>query len=415
MAVPVVGRPPLPPTSTKSILRKSLSIFLSSLPVLLLVSLLLLCLRSALLAGTLRLSSLPDTDPLLRSLLSSLSATSSSTPSSSPRFLRQSSAIPISDDFFSSPPSLARRSLPNSSFPSPIPLFLSHNSIPVDRARVLPADPTSRILFSLPDTENGNRAAKGFSFANNGFELVYILSILSSAHAIALLGFILCYAIALGVVFHCVARSLLSRPMISLTHDLRSGARIGVRHLAGFVFLKWAIRDAMVQFICIWFFANVDDQSKLFKLFIKVKLIPFSLTVMSANDDPQLHGLLFIWGLMDFVMSIFLALVPWVVVVDGNVRRRGQEVFREGVFLVTLQPGQSIRIMCLGMAVGGRLGWLLLSALGGRWFAMWALAVVEVYFMVVWLVLYLEARSKDSEFGGRRFGREDLGRCFDRL
>lgn len=171
----------------------------------------------------------------------------------------------------------------------------------------------------------------------------------------------------------------------------------------------------MVQFICIWFFAKVDDQNKLFKLFIKVKLIPFSLTAISANDDPQLHGFIFIWGLIDFVMSIFLVLVPWVVVVDGNVRRRGQELFREGVFLVTLLPGQSIGIMCLSMAVGGRLGWLLLSALGGRWFAMWAMAVVEVYFMVVWLVLYVEARWKDSEFGGRRFSREDLGRCLDML
>ncbi|KAK8959147.1 Mitochondrial import inner membrane translocase subunit Tim9 [Platanthera guangdongensis] len=68
-------------------------------------------------------------------------------------------------------------------------------------------------------------------------------------------------------------------------------------------------------------------------------------TLMSANNDLQLHGFLFIWGLMDFVMSIFLALVPWIVVVDGNVRRRVQEVLKEGVFLATLLPGQSMRII----------------------------------------------------------------------
>lgn len=203
--------------------------------------------------------------------------------------------------------------------------------------------------------------------------------------------------------------------MISLTHVLRSGARIGVRRLVGFVFLKWAIRDAIVQLLCIWFFANVDDQSKLFKLFIKAKLIPFSLTVISGNDDPQLHGFLFMWGLVDSVVSIFLVLVPWVVVVDGNVGMRGQEVLKEGVFLVALLPGQSMWIKCLETAVGGRLGWLVLAVFGGRRFAMWAQAVLEVYFMVVWLALYLEARKKDYEIGGRRFGREELVRCFDRL
>lgn len=207
---------------------------------------------------------------------------------------------------------------------------------------------------------------------------------------------------------------MVSRPIPSLTHALWYGARLGVRRLIGFVFLKWAIRDALVQLLCIWFFANVEDQNKLFKLFIKVKLMPFSLTVLSGNEDAELPGFLFVWGLLDFAVSMFLVLVPWIVVVD-DIRRTGQEVVKEGVFLVTLVTRQSMWIKCLQMALSGRLGRLLFSAFAGRRYAMWAQAMLEVYFMVVWLVIYLEARRKDCELGGRRFGREELERCVDRL
>ncbi|KAL0907376.1 hypothetical protein M5K25_021782 [Dendrobium thyrsiflorum] len=415
-------------SSSIAVLRQSMSSFFSSLPVLLLVSLLLFSLRSALLAGTLRLSSLPDTDPLLRSLLSRLSppSSSSSSPTSSssktPRLFHLSPAVPLADDFFSSSPSLSRRSSPNSSFSSPIYIFLSLNSSAVARVGIRPKytpDPPSRILFSLSDSENASqeeadRAAKGFSLGKDGLQLVHLLSLLSSAHAVAILGFILCYATAFGVVFYCVACNMLSRPVPSLTQALRYGARLGVRRLVGFVFLKWAIRDALVQLLCIWFFANVEDQNKLFKLFIKVKLMPFSLTVLSGNEDTELPGFLFVWGLLDLVVSMFLVLVPWIVVVD-DIRRTGQEVVKEGVFLVTLVTRQSMWMKCLEIALSGRLGRLLLSAFAGRRFAMWAQAMLEVYFMVVWLVVYLEARRKDCELGGRRFGREELERCIDRL
>lgn len=206
---------------------------------------------------------------------------------------------------------------------------------------------------------------------------------------------------------------MLSRPIQSPTHALQYGARLGARRLVGFVFLKWAIRDALVQLLCIWFFANVEDQNKLFKLFIKVKLMPFSLTVLSGTEDTELPGFLFVWGLADFLVSMFLVFVPWIVVVNDI--RTGQEVVKEGVFLVSLVTRQSMWIKCLEMALSGRLGRLLFSAIAGRRFAMWAQAMIEVYFMVVWLIMYLEARRKDCALGGRRFGREELERCIDRL
>ncbi|XP_020584869.1 uncharacterized protein LOC110027693 [Phalaenopsis equestris] len=417
------------PSSLTAILRQSMVSFFSSLPALLLVSLLLLSLRSALLAGTLRLSSLPDTDPLLRSLLSRLStpsSSSSSSPTSSspktPRFFHLSPAVPLADDFFSSSPSIGRRSFSNSSFASPIYVYLSLNSTAVARVGVrpkYPLDPPSRILFSISDSENSSqedadRAAKGFSLGKDGVQLVHLVSLLSSAHAIAIIGFILYYATAFGVVFYSVTCNMLSRPIPSFIHALWCGARLGVRRLVGFVFLKWAIRDALVQLLCIFFFVNIEDQNKLFKLFVKVKLMPFSLTLLSGNEVAELSGFLFVWGLLDLVVSMFLVLVPWIVVVD-DIRRTGQEVVKEGVFLVTLVRKEFLWINCLEMVLSGGLGRLFFSTFAGRRFARWIQAVFEVYFMVVWLVVYLEARRKDWESRGRRFGREELERCIDRL
>ncbi|KAG0475031.1 hypothetical protein HPP92_014717 [Vanilla planifolia] len=417
------GRPPTP--FSTAIICKSLSSFVSSLPVLLLVSFLILLVRSALLAGTLRLSSLPDTDPLLRSLLSRLSppaSSSSSSSSSTPRFLHLSPAIPLADDFFPSSPLLRRQSFPNSSFSEPIPIFLSPDYRALARApRLRPrADPHSRILFYLPSSEvsshdGEDQGTRSFSFGKDGLEVAYLLSLLSSAHAIAILFFMFCYSAALGVVWYAVAWFVLSRPTISLTQAIPFGVKLGIRRLVGFVFLKWAIRDTLVQLLCVCFFANIEDQRNLFKLFIKVKLMPFSLTVLSGNEVPALPGFLLIWGVVDFFLAMAFVLVPGIMAMDDNIRRRGQEVVKEGVFLVTLVPWQSFWIKCLEMVLCGRLGRLVLSTFSGRRFAMWVQAILEVYFMALWFILYLEARRKDSELGGRRFGREELERCIDKI
>ncbi|KAG0473333.1 hypothetical protein HPP92_015190 [Vanilla planifolia] len=121
-------------------------------------------------------------------------------------------------------------------------------------------------------------------------------------------------------------------------------------------------------------------------------------------------------GVVDFFfLAMAFVLVPGIMAMDDNIRRRGQEVVKEGIFLVTLVPWQSFWIKCLEMVLCGRLGRLVLSTFSGRRFAMWVQAILEVYFMALWFILYLEARQKDSELGGRRFGREELERCIDKI
>lgn len=187
-----------------------------------------------------------------------------------------------------------------------------------------------------------------------------------------------------------------------------------MRRIVGFLIFRWAVRDAVVQILWIFFFDHVEDPVGLFRLFVKVKVMPFSFSVLEGDEGGEMFGFLVVWGALDFAVSVFLVFVPWVHVVD-DVERAGKEVVREGFFLVLLVNARCVLMKCAEVVLSGGLGRMFFAAVCGRRFAMWVQAVLEVYFMVVSLVLYLEARRRDFELGGRRFEREELERCIDRL
>ncbi|XP_038971660.1 uncharacterized protein LOC103708438 [Phoenix dactylifera] len=410
-------------------LRRSGSLLLASLPALLLAALLLLSFRSALLARhpPPRPPSL-TADPAVHSLLSRLSpAAAAATAAAGPRFvLPPPPPQPL-------PPTHPTRRIA----PVPVRLFLVDGALGSPRSPKsvkirVPEIPSSPFLFSFPDVEGGADDATGdqdqavdLRIFGQGLELdrqdatviLYLLTLLSSTHALAILGFILFYTSVLGVVFVAVTTSLLQK-RVPISGTIYYGARLGIRRLTGFVFLRWAARDALVQFLCIWFFADVGDQNELFKLFVKVKLMPFSLSPLnpwSGPRDEALSGFFFIWALLDTVVSVVFAVVPWVVIMDHNLRRRGRDVLREGCYLISMMPAQTILIKCLETMVCGNLGTRIAMMFGGRLFAGIFHSVAEVYFMVVWLIFYVAARCKDGELEGRRFGRQDLEECIDDL
>ncbi|XP_073111385.1 uncharacterized protein [Elaeis guineensis] len=449
------GPPRLDLRTAGHMLRRSWSLLLASLPALLLAALLLLSFRSALLAGTLRLAAVADRDPAVRSLLSRLSPGAAATAAAGPPlrppprrrspFLQLTRLGTFDDDFFSDSDAAApsdRRfsrwpASSNASFPGPVRLFLVDGTLGSPRSPKsvkirVPEFPTSPFLFSFPDVEGGaddaasdRDQAVDLQIFGQGLELdrqdatviLYLLTLLSSTHALAIVGFILFYTSVLGVVFVAVSTSLLQK-RVSITGTIYYGARLGIRRLTGFVFLRWAARDALVQFLCIWFFADVGDQNELFKLFVKVKLMPFSLSPLnpwSGPRDEALSGFFFIWALLDTVVSVVFAVVPWVVIMDHNLRRRGRDVLREGCYLISMMPAQTILIKCFETMVCGNLGRRIAMMFGGRLFAGIFHSVAEVYFMVVWLIFYLAARCKDGELEGRRFGSQELEECINEL
>ncbi|KAG8091982.1 hypothetical protein GUJ93_ZPchr0012g19120 [Zizania palustris] len=434
--------PPPPPPQTLDlrtggqILRRAAAQFLrpASLPLLLLAALLLILFRSALVAGTLRLASFADQDPALRSLLSRLSPPSPPSPPPPPHHLSRrrspftSSSSSLSDDDFlvgtldpsSSAPSRRRNAsyyefifTPSSSSPKSYPVSLLHR---------LPSS-TSPFFFVVHNETSPPRSASARGgelrlldlTRRDAAAIINLLALLSSAHVLAILGYIAAHSTALGVVFASVAGRHLQGHQRRWFHF--SGIASGAKRLTGFAFLRWAIRDAIVQMLCLWFFSEVHDQAQLFRLFVVAKLMPFSASVNPwlavAVAGPELDGFFIGWALLDAIVSVLFTVVPWVFVMDHDQRLPGRNAVKEGCYLVSLMATDATLIKCWETVLCGSMGRLAMVAFGGKVLGEFLHSIAEVYFMVVWLMFYFSARCKESRLGGRHFGLEDVAAALD--
>lgn len=117
--------------------------------------------------------------------------------------------------------------------------------------------------------------------------------------------------------------------------------------MLAFVFLRWAARGAVAQFLCILFFSNVGNQQAVLKLFVRVKLIPFLMTATplsqwAPGEEGGLWWFLFMWSLLDRVVALVFVFSGWVAITDHNERRRGPEVVWKGFRLVSMMTGRAI-------------------------------------------------------------------------
>ncbi|KAJ4774299.1 transmembrane protein, partial [Rhynchospora pubera] len=407
------------------LLRRSLASFLSpsSLPSLLLASLLLLSFRSALLFATLRLSSLADSDPSLRHLLSRLSpppppaSTSPRPRASRPPFIHLSRISSLDDDnsLFSS-----RRS----SLPSNASFSYSHSTSNFYKITIPPSH-SAPFFFSLPseiDPQSKKREsrtgdlrsiAQSLDLSRKDLALiVYILGLLSTAHAITILSFITVYSCALGIVFYSITSSYYLQKPLAPLESFFSGASLGTRRLVGLMFLRWAVKDAISQFLSLWFFADIQDQVQLFKLFVTSKLLPFSPLSLVSPVGPQnsasMSNFFLAWAMIDSLVSVMFTIVPWVAVMERNARRPGRNSVKEGCYLVSLMPSVAVFIKWCETLLCGSVGRSLMARIGGRFFGGLVYSLAEVYFMVVWFNYFILARCTDAEIERKSFGLQDL-------
>ncbi|WVZ59332.1 hypothetical protein U9M48_009487 [Paspalum notatum var. saurae] len=407
----------------------------ASLPPLLLAALLLLLFRSALLAGTLRLASFADSDPALRSLLARLSPPTSPSPPPPPHHLPRrrspftSPSSSLSDDDVLVGPLDPAASAPsrrrNASYHHV--LFTSYSvtpkPYPVPLPNPLPASASASPFFLAvhnetappkPASPRGGELRLLDLTRRDAAAIVNLLALLSSAHVLAILGYIAVHSAALGAVFASVAgQHVPGRRRVLLL----AGAARGAKRLTGFAFLRWATRDAVVQMLCLWFFADVHDQAQLFRLFVVAKLMPFSASVnpwlAAAVAGPELDGFFVAWAVLDAVVSVLFTVVPWVVVMDRDPRPPGRNAVKEGCYLVSLMATDATLLKCWETVVCGSMGRLIMVAFGGKVFGGFLHSIAEVYFMVVWLLFYFAARCKEARLGGRQFGLEDVAAALD--
>ncbi|GFQ08306.1 hypothetical protein PHJA_002974600, partial [Phtheirospermum japonicum] len=228
----------------------------------------------------------------------------------------------------------------------------------------------------------------------------------SAAYAYVVCTFIVTYTWATGIVFLKVVDHLVGNHR-SFFRTVWDGSSIGLKKLTGSVLMKWAVRDALSQLMGIVFFGEIEDHYVLYKVFLRMKLMPF------ANIAPWVRGyewdsagFIVTWFLSDLILGFVFAVDSWVAIVES--RRGGRDIVKEGCHLLVTLFGPAFEIRWLEAIVCGSFGrWLLRRVLGDL-FAIGLQSMMEVYFLVGWLVFYFAARHKDDASVGRTFGRREL-------
>ena len=229
-------------------------------------------------------------------------------------------------------------------------------------------------------------------FLVNGLELgrrdaaalFFLVSFLSAAYGWVILGFTAIYSWISGVVFIVVVDDLLGR-YGSFIRVVWDGSRLGSKKLAGFILMRWAVRDALTQLVGLWYFGEIEDQYSFFKLFVRLKLMPFSVMFPWINGfDKEISGFFVTWMLVDVVVGFIFAVDAWVTVVDT--RRTGREILKEGCYLISTMFHQAVQIKCYEEILCGSAARWVLARVFGKFFAILLQSAFEVYFMVAWLI-----------------------------
>lgn len=234
--------------------------------------------------------------------------------------------------------------------------------------------------------------------------LFFLVSFLSAAYGWVILGFLVTYSWVLGIVFTTVVNDLIGRftSFIGLVWD---GSRLGVKRLSGFILMRWAVRDALTQLLGLWYFGEIEDQYSFFKLFIRLKLMPFSvMPPWIRGFEKEISGFLLMWLFIDTIVAFIFAVDAWIAIVDS--RKSGKEIVKEGLHLVASMFSQALQIKCLEVIFCGTSVKWGLTRVFGRSFAKVFQSTMEVYFMVAWLIFYFAARARcrDASSQGDRIG-----------
>ncbi|CAM8931709.1 unnamed protein product [Rhodiola kirilowii] len=443
--------------SVADILRQSHSIFTSHLLTFLSLSLLIFIFRTSVETGTQLLTSFVDRDPSLQALLSRLQVSSAAhslddspfslSPVNRRRrrnrpFLQLTRVGTLENDFFADDDDeevLSKTGDGNRSFVR-FGKMLGFSGVVEDNGVVLKQVVRNGVTFDMNGVSfdgggefkerNSSSIVGGVAedkelegeslmdqyplFLKNldlgsrdSVTLFFLVCFMSAAYGWVILGFLMTYSWVFGIVFVAVVKDLLGKE-VSFLGSFLDGCRLGMKRLSSFILLRWAIRDAFTQLLGLWYFGEIEDQYSFFRLFVRLKLMPFSVMSPWGRDfEKEIFGFVAMWFLIDASVSFVFSVVSWVVIV--NVRRRGgREMVKEGCYLLSTMLNQAIMLKCLEYLLTGSFMRNFVSRICGKHLASYFQAAQEVYFIVAWLLFYLAARCQVQYTGGRVFGRRDL-------
>lgn len=200
-------------------------------------------------------------------------------------------------------------------------------------------------------------------FLVDGFELrrrdasalFFLVNLLSAAYGYIIAGFVFTYSLVLGIVCNEVVNHYLGRNR-SYFKTMWDGSVLGLKRLSGLILMKWAVKDTLTQLLGLCYFGEIDQYS-LFKIFVRLKLMPFATTPSWIRGyEKETAEFMFAWLLMDLAFKFIFALDPWVAIADS--RRTGREIFKEGCYLLSAMIKLAVTIKCLESVLCGPGIWL---------------------------------------------------------
>ncbi|CAH9062938.1 unnamed protein product [Cuscuta epithymum] len=425
--------------TTAQLLRHAASIFFSHLFLFLFMSSLIFIFRSNVHNGAHFLTSFVDRDPSLKSLLSRVDLSANHLrlhPHRRP-FLHLTRVGTLNDDFLSGDLDRSLFHPSSKKTPNATSVILSNfdprfgfsypivdNGIAIPQSvragfvtfksssESLGIDDNSTMLVDAP---NDNTLFVDLQFLVKGLELgrpdvtklLFLLGLFIAAYSYAVFAFLVTYTWVHGIVFVQVLDNLLGNYYKTLFRTSWDGANLGLRRLSGFVLMRWAVRDALSQLLGIWSFGEIEDQYEFLKISIRMKLMPFSdVAPWVKGHEKETLCFILSWFLVELLVGFIFAVDSWIAIVDP--RKSGREVVKEGCHLLGTLLGPAIEIKGWEAMICGSLTKWILAEIFGEVYAMAFQSVMEVYFMIAWLVFYLAARSMDASLLGRTFGRREL-------
>ncbi|XP_071700210.1 uncharacterized protein [Rutidosis leptorrhynchoides] len=236
--------------------------------------------------------------------------------------------------------------------------------------------------------------------------LLHLIGALSFTYGFMILGFVVTNSWVQGVVFVLVINDFL-KSQKSFFKTFWKGATLGSIRLSGFVVMRWIVRDALTQLLGVWFFGEIEDQYSMFKIFVRLKFMPYTIASPWVKGfDMEIYWFLISWFLLDVLLSFVFAVDACVIMVDP--RKTGKEVVKEGFRLLSLMIHTAINLKCFESIVCGPFARHILTFVFGKMFASVVQSFMEVYFSVAWLLYYFSVRSIEAGSGGAPFGKREL-------
>ncbi|CAA3029112.1 Hypothetical predicted protein [Olea europaea subsp. europaea] len=191
----------------------------------------------------------------------------------------------------------------------------------------------------------------------------------------------------------------------SCIHILFDGVvKSGLRNILPLIYMKWivmAVLALVIEFCSSW--NKIQNMYIVVVVFLRAIYDPF-INLALWVQGPERETIVFIvfWFLMDLMVGFIFSVGSWVVFVDGTTNIIEIEEDTDSMFLRLEHPACKIRI--LEAIICGSLGRLVLWWVLGGYYSLGFQCVMEVYFMVAWLVYYCSARARL----GRTVGRKQL-------